>query len=522
MKLSRLIAAVNPAKIKGSVEGDIASLGFDSRRVTPGQLFFALKGEAVDGHDFIAGATAKGAVAVVCEHLPASCDEKVCYIEVPDSHYAMGLMAAEFYGRPSAQLKLVGITGTNGKTTTVTLLYRLFRALGYKVGLLSTVENYIDDRVVKAERTTPDALQTQRLLSEMVAAGCSYCFMEVSSHAVVQHRIAGLEFDGALFSNITHDHLDYHKTFEAYIKAKKLFFDELPASAFALINLDDRNGRTMTQNTKAQVKTYALQTLSDFHGRIIEKSFEGMHLNIDGVEVWTRFTGRFNAYNILLVYATAQLLGVDKNETLRLLSSMGSVPGRFEVVNGERRTDVLTPSPSPSVAVGSRQSAVGNLLPTATANCQLSPLTAIIDYAHTPDALQNVIDTINDIRHDEQRLITVVGCGGNRDKAKRPVMARIAVGGSDKVVFTSDNPRDEDPNAILDDMYAGLAAGELARAIRIADRREAINTAIHLSRPGDIILIAGKGHETYQEVKGTQTHFDDKEVFLCCITCLNI
>ena len=485
MKLSQLIAAVTPAKVKGSVDCDIASLEFDSRRVMPGQLFFALKGEAADGHDFISDTVAKGAAAVVCEHLPTSCDEKVCYIEVPDSHYAMGLMAAEFYGHPSAQLTLLGVTGTNGKTTTVTLLYRLFRALGYKVGLLSTVVNYVDDKMVKAERTTPDALQIQRLMADMVKAGCTYCFMEVSSHAVVQHRIAGLAFDGALFSNITHDHLDYHQTFEAYIKAKKMFFDALPASAFALINLDDRNGRTMVQNTKAKVKTYSLHTLADFHCRIIENTFEGIHLNMDGVAVWTRFTGKFNAYNLLLVYATAQLLGVDKNETLRLLSLMEPVSGRFEVVQGKNN------------------------------------ITAIIDYAHTPDALQNVIDTINDIR-DEQRLITVVGCGGNRDKTKRPVMARIAVNGSDKVVFTSDNPRNEDPNAILDDMYAGLSAGELARAIRIADRREAINTAIHLSCPGDIILIAGKGHETYQEVKGTRTHFDDKEIFLCCITSLNI
>jgi UDP-N-acetylmuramoyl-L-alanyl-D-glutamate--2,6-diaminopimelate ligase len=486
MKLSQLIDAVTPAKVVGNVNSDVASLGFDSRRVTLGQLFFALKGEAADGHDFISGAVAKGAAAVVCEHLPASCDEKVCYIEVPDSHYAMGCIAAEFYGHPARQLKLVGITGTNGKTTTVTLLYRLFRALGYKVGLLSTVANYIDDNMLKADRTTPDALQTQRLMADMVKAGCAYCFMEVSSHAVVQQRIASLEFDGALFSNITHDHLDYHKTFEAYIKAKKMFFDTLPASAFALTNLDDRNGGTMVQNTKAMVKTYALHTLADFHCRIIENTFEGMHLNIDEVEVWTRFTGRFNAYNLLLAYAAAQLLGVEKNETLRLLSAMEPVPGRFEVLHGKNN------------------------------------ITAIIDYAHTPDALQNVMDTINDIRHDEQRLITVVGCGGNRDKTKRPVMARIAAAGSDKVVFTSDNPRNEDPNAILDDMYAGLSAGAAARAIRIADRREAINTAIHLSRPGDIILIAGKGHETYQEVNGVQTHFDDKEVFLCCITCLNI
>ena len=486
MNLHHLIDVVEPAKVKGKADCEIASLGFDSRRVTPGQLFFALKGEAADGHDFISDVVAKGAAAVVCEHLPASCDEKVCYIEVPDSHYAMGCMAAEFYGHPSKELTLVGVTGTNGKTTTVTLLYRLFRALGHKVGLLSTVANYIDDKVVKADRTTPDALQTQRLMAEMVKAGCTYCFMEVSSHAVIQHRIAGLAFDGALFSNITHDHLDYHNTFEAYIKAKKMFFDTLPASAFALTNLDDRNGRTMVQNTKAKVKTYSLHTLADFHCRIIENSFEGMQLNIDGVDVWSRFTGRFNAYNLLLVYAAAQLLGVDKNETLRLLSGMEPVSGRFEVVRGKNN------------------------------------ITAIIDYAHTPDALQNVIDTINDIRHDEQRLITVVGCGGNRDKTKRPLMARIAAGGSDKVVFTSDNPRNEDPNAILDDMYAGLSPGEAACAIRIADRREAINTAIHLSRPGDIILIAGKGHENYQEVKGTQTHFDDKEVFLCCITSLNI
>jgi len=476
MNLTQLISAINPLQITGAANRNIRSLGFDSRSIEQEQLFFALQGASVDGHGFIDEAIAKGAIAVVCERLPEKLNPSVCYIQVADSHEAMGLMAAEFYGHPSKQLKLVGITGTNGKTTTVTLLYRLFRALGYKAGLLSTVVNYIDDKEIPAVRTTPDAIQIQRLMADMVAAGCTYAFMEVSSHAVVQHRIAGLHFTGAIFSNITHEHLDYHKTFEAYIKAKKMFFDNLPDTAFALVNIDDRNGKVMLQNTKAKAKTYALQTLADFNCRIVEDTFEGMHLNLCGAELWTRFIGRFNAYNVLAVYATAQLLGVESTEAMRLISAMESVAGRFECVRGK------------------------------------NAVTAIVDYAHTPDALQNVIDTINDIRHDNQRLITVVGCGGNRDKAKRPVMARIAADCSDTAIFTEDNPRFEDPEAILDDMYAGLNPAQQNKSLRIRNRREAIKTAVHLAKSGDIILIAGKGHENYHEVKGVQTHFDDKEI----------
>ncbi len=475
MKLTQLIQAVTPLKVLGDTHCEIRSLGFDSRNIAAGQLFFALVGAAADGHAFIGEALRKGAVAVVCEQLPADIDPAVCYIQVADSHLDMGRMAAAFYGHPSKQLKLVGITGTNGKTTTVTLLYRLFRALGHKTGLLSTVVNYIDDQEVKAVRTTPDAIQIQRLMADMVAGGCTYCFMEVSSHAIVQHRISGLHFDGAVFSNITHDHLDYHKTFEEYIKAKKMYFDHLPASSFALINIDDRNGRVMVQNTKAAVKTYSLQAPADFNCRIIENTFEGMHLNICTAEVWTRFIGRFNAYNVLAVYAVTQLLGVDKHEALRLISAMEPVAGRFEYVRGA------------------------------------NGVTAVIDYAHTPDALQNVIDTINDIRTDGQRLITVVGCGGNRDTTKRPVMARIAADCSDTAIFTEDNPRFEDPETILDEMLAGLNLSQQDRCLRIRNRKEAIKTAVQMARTGDIILIAGKGHETYHEVKGVQTHFDDKE-----------
>ena len=476
MILTQLISAINPLHLQGTTEHSIRILGFDSRCVEQGQLFFALKGEETDGHNFIDEAIGKGALAVVCERLPKKLNPAATYIQVADTHEAMGLMAAEFYGHPSKHLTLTGVTGTNGKTTTVTLLYRLFRALGYKTGLLSTVVNYVDDKEVEAVRTTPDSIQTQRLMAEMLAAGCTHAFMEVSSHAVVQRRIAGLHFAGAVFSNITHDHLDYHKTFDAYIKAKKMFFDNLPATAFALVNIDDRNGKVMVQNTKAKVKTYAMQTLADFNCRIIEPTFEGMHLNMCGTELWTRFIGRFNAYNALAVYATAQLLGIDAVETMRLISAMEPVAGRVEYVRGSNN------------------------------------VTAIVDYAHTPDALQNVIDAINDIRHDNQRLITVVGCGGNRDKAKRPVMARIAADCSDTAILTEDNPRFEDPEAILDDMYAGLNHAQQDKCLRIRNRREAIKTAVHLAKAGDIILIAGKGHENYHEVKGVKTHFDDKEI----------
>jgi UDP-N-acetylmuramoyl-L-alanyl-D-glutamate--2,6-diaminopimelate ligase len=503
--LADLIKDIRPLEIKGSPATEITSLGLNSQTVEGGQLFFALRGEKTDGHSFIENAVAKGAVAVVCEQLPGKQEAEVCYVVVKDTHAAMGTVAAAFYGNPSRHLSLVGITGTNGKTTTVTLLYRLFRALGYKAGLLSTVTNFVDEVEVPATHTTPDAITLNKLLAEMVRAGCRYCFMEVSSHAIVQERIAGLHFAGALFSNITHDHLDYHKTFSEYLRAKKLFFDRLPDTAFALVNTDDKNGRVMVQNTKAKVKTYALHTLADFHCRIIEKSFDGMHLHIDGWDVWTPFIGVFNAYNLLLVYATAQLLGVEKNETLRLLSAMKPVAGRFETVNGVRSTV------NGERSTGDKRKGNACVAPTPF-TVDRSPLTVIVDYAHTPDALQNVLDTINDLRRGEA-LITVVGCGGNRDAAKRPIMARMAADNSDKVIFTSDNPRFEEPEAILADMKAGLDAAQRSKSLFITDRREAIRAALMLAQSGgDIVLIAGKGHETYQEIKGVRTPFDDREV----------
>jgi UDP-N-acetylmuramoyl-L-alanyl-D-glutamate--2,6-diaminopimelate ligase len=502
MSFVDLIKDLQPLEIQGVPTVEITSLGFHSQKVTSGQLFFALRGEKADGHGFIADAVANGAAAVVCEQLPEALDaaghKAVCYVLVKDSHAAMGKIAATFYGNPSQRLRLIGVTGTNGKTTTVTLLYHLFRSLGYKVGLLSTVTNRIDDIESPATHTTADAVTLNRLLAEMVQAGCAYCFMEVSSHAIVQERIAGLHFTGALFSNITHDHLDYHHTFSEYIRAKKRFFDSLPATAFALVNADDKNGLVMVQNTRANTKTYALRKWADFNARIVENSLEGMHLNIDGKEVWTPLVGAFNASNLLLVYATARLLGVEQDEALRLLSALQPVPGRFETVHPTPALPEREGAPTPSGRVGE--------------GC-----TVIVDYAHTPDALQNVLSTINAIRRDAP-LITVVGCGGNRDAAKRPVMARMAADHSDKVVFTSDNPRFEEPDAILAEMKAGLDIAQRSRALFITDRREAIHTALMLAQPERaIVLIAGKGHETYQEVKGVKTPFDDRKVARECL-----
>ena len=461
------------ACVIGSEATEVRALALDSRRVAEGTMFFAVVGTATDGHAYIAGAIEQGAVAIVCQQLPEQLSEGVCYVVVEDTTAVVGTMASNFYNRPSEQLKLVGITGTNGKTTTVTLLYEMFRALGYRVGLLSTVENRIDGRVVPTSHTTPDPITLNALLAEMVEVGCDYCFMEVSSHSIVQRRIGGLHFAGALFSNITHDHLDYHKTFAEYIRAKKQFFDELPREAFALVNIDDRNGEVMVQNTRARVSRLSLRSMADFVGRVIEMHLDGMLLRIDGRELWVRFLGRFNAYNLLTVYGAAVLLGADKEEVLRVLSMLESVNGRFEALRSE------------------------------------DGVTAIVDYAHTPDALQNVIDTINDIRGGASRLFVVVGCGGNRDKTKRPEMAQIAVRGGDQAILTSDNPRGERPDAILDDMVAGLEPTD--RYLRIADRREAIRTAVMLAAAGDVILIAGKGHETYQEIEGVKHHFDDRE-----------
>ena len=473
MKLKDIIKGLD-CKTSGDVNVEVDNLQFDSRRVSAGTLFVAQPGTKVDGHNFIGKSVESGAVAVVCQHIPDEAPKGVAYIVVPDSSEALGLMAANFYGHPSSQLKLVGITGTNGKTTTVTLLHRMFRLLGHHVGLVSTIVNKIDEEELPTGHTTPDALELNQLLRRMVDAGCDYCFMEVSSHAVVQKRIAGVEFAGGIFSNITHDHLDFHKTMANYIAAKKGFFDALPKTAWALTNIDDRNGKVMVQNTRAKVYTYGLQQKGDFHCKVLEESFEGMHLSINGKELWSRLVGRFNAYNLLAIYGAAVLSGAKEEEALRLLSTLAPAPGRFQYVNGRG-------------------------------------ITAIIDYAHTPDALQNVIETINAIRKPTQQLITVVGCGGDRDRTKRPEMAQIGADGSDKLVLTSDNPRTEKPESILDDMEAGLSAEQLSHTVRITDRRQAIRTACMMAREGDIILIAGKGHETYQEVNGVRSHFDDIE-----------
>ncbi len=465
-------------RIVGPAEREIAGLTYDSRCVERGSCFFAVAGTQCDGHDFIPAAVERGAAAVVCQRLPETTDPAVTYVEVADTNAAMADLAAAYYDDPSRELKLVGITGTNGKTTTVTLLHDLFRALGYEAGLISTVVYRIGGREIEATHTTPDAIRLNAMMREMADAGCAYCFMECSSHAIVQERIRGLHFAGGIFSNITHDHLDYHKTFAEYIRAKKLFFDRLPAGAFALTNIDDRNGRVMVQNTAATIRTLSLRSAADFRCKIVEQHPDGMLLRIDGDEAWFRFLGRFNAYNLLTVYAAARLLGEDKQEVLRAMSTLAPVSGRFETIRAADGT------------------------------------TAIVDYAHTPDALENVLRTIEEIRRPEQKLIVVCGCGGDRDRTKRPEMAAIAVKYADTAVFTSDNPRNEDPEAILGEMTAGLDAG--ARCLRIADRGEAIRTASLLAAAGDIILVAGKGHETYQIVGAEKRHFDDREEVRRC------
>ncbi|WP_288778540.1 UDP-N-acetylmuramoyl-L-alanyl-D-glutamate--2,6-diaminopimelate ligase [uncultured Alistipes sp.] len=459
--------------LHGDGSTTVAALAYDSRAVTRGDCFFATRGTQSDGHDFIPDAVAKGASAVVCEQLPAETAHGVAYVVVPDAAGALADMAAAFYGHPSRELKLVGITGTNGKTTTATLLYDLVRALGYKAGLVSTVVYKVGERIVEATHTTPDPVRLNAMMREMADEGCEYCFMECSSHAIVQQRTRGLHFAGGIFSNITHDHLDYHKTFAEYIRAKKLFFDSLAKDAFALTNADDKNGRIMVQNTAAGIHTYSLRTMADFRCKIVEMHVDGMLLRIDGQEVWVGLVGRFNAYNLLAVYGAAVLLGLDRAEVLRAMSMLHAVSGRFEFVRAENGT------------------------------------TAIVDYAHTPDALENVIQTIQEIRTPTQQLIVVCGCGGDRDRTKRPEMAQIAVKYADTAIFTSDNPRHESPGAILDEMAAGLDPG--ARFLRIVDRAEAIRSAAMLSRPGDILLIAGKGHETYQIIGDVKHHFDDKE-----------
>lgn len=473
MKLTDILQGSN-ATISGNCDIEIGDIAFDSRKVRKGSLFIAQRGVHTDGHQYIGIAVNNGASAIVCEQMPKEQANGVCYIQVEDSSKTLGLVADNFYQHPSRQLHLVGITGTNGKTTTVTLLHRMFRMAGFHAGLLSTIVNKIDEEEYPTQHTTPDALETNQMLRKMVDAGCQYCFMEVSSHAVVQGRIAGLSFAGAIFSNLTHDHLDYHKTMAGYIAAKKGFFDNLSKEAFALVNIDDRNGMVMVQNCAATVKTYSLQRMADFHCKIIEDTFQGLCLQINGKEVWTRLVGRFNAYNLTAIYATAILCGLAEDETLRMLSQLEAAEGRFEYVSGRG-------------------------------------ITAIVDYAHTPDALQNVLQTINSIRQKRQRLITVVGCGGDRDKTKRPEMAQIAAQQSDKLILTSDNPRTEDPEQILNDMEAGLNADAKWSTLRITDRRQAIRTACMIAEEGDIILVAGKGHEKYQEINGKRSHFDDKE-----------
>lgn len=474
--LSDILRSVNFKQMKGASDIQISAITYDSREVKAGSLFFAVKGTRVDGHSFIAQVIEKGAAAIVCENLPQNLIGSVSYIQVDDSSYASGIIASNWFGNPSKKLRLVGITGTNGKTTTVTLLFNLFRELGYHTGLLSTILNRIDDDIIPSTHTTPDAIQLNFLLNHMVEKGCSYCFMEVSSHAIVQNRIAGLTFTGAIFSNLTLDHLDFHKTFDEYLKAKKRFFDELPSTAFALTNLDDRNGLVMLQNTKADKYTYSFQKMADFKGRIIEAPLDGLHLDLDGNEIWCRLVGKFNGYNLMAVYAAGVLLEQDPLEVLTILSKLESVEGRFDYIK------------SPQGTIG------------------------IVDYAHTPDALQNVLETINQLRTGNEMLITVVGCGGDRDKSKRPIMARIAARLSDRVILTSDNPRSEVPEQIIAEMLAGVEK-EFSRNVQnITDRHDAIRIACAMSRDKDVILIAGKGHEKYQDINGIKHPFDDKEI----------
>jgi UDP-N-acetylmuramoyl-L-alanyl-D-glutamate--2,6-diaminopimelate ligase len=474
--LSDLLYKVRLEEVSGSTHMAISSVAFDSRKVKKDSFFVATTGTHVDGHDYIEAAIEAGAIAILCERLPEKKAENITYIKVADSTYALGIIACNFYDNPSEKLFLIGVTGTNGKTTCVTLLYNLFKLQGYSVGLLSTVNNKINQTIVPATHTTPDALSLNELLNTMVQHGCEYVFMEVSSHAVVQNRIAGLQFSGGIFTNITHDHLDYHKTFDEYIKAKKRFFDLLPSDAFALVNKDDRNGMVMLQNTKAQKHTYGLRTIADYKCRIIENHLNGLLLNINNKEVWVKLIGTFNAYNVLAVYAAAHLLKQDCTSILTALSNLSSVEGRFQYIKSQ-----------------------GGII-------------GIVDYAHTPDALKNVLETIKDIRTGNEQVITLVGCGGDRDAAKRPVMAAIACEYSNRVILTSDNPRSEDPESILDQMQKGVSPADMRKTLRITDRKEAIRTACTLGKPGDIILIAGKGHEKYQEIKGVKLAFDDLEI----------
>lgn len=477
-KLSQLLSAITPLEVIGSVDKEINLLTPDSRRVEAGAMFVAVRGTVVDGHSFIPVVSTTGVAAIVCEQLPQLLESGITYIKVENSAVALGHLASEWYGNPSRELKLVGVTGTNGKTTTATLIYEMARLMGNKAGLLSTVRNYVDDKPYATTQTTPDPLTINRLLREMVDAGCGYAAMEVSSHAADQHRIAGLHFAGAVFSNLTRDHLDYHKSVEAYLKAKKSFFDNLDADSFTLTNIDDKTGLVMTQNTRAAVKTYSLRSEADFTGRIVESRLDGTLLSLNGREVEVMFTGRFNAYNLTAVYGASVLLGWPVDDILRCMSMLVPVAGRFQTLRSPRG------------------------------------YVAVVDYAHTPDAVVNVLNAIREVVGDKAQVITVVGAGGNRDHGKRPIMAAEAARLSDRLILTSDNPRFEDPRAILADMEAGLDASQRPRTLTIVDRREAIRTATALAQPGDVVLIAGKGHEDYQEINGVKHHFDDRETVL--------
>ncbi|QQR85289.1 MAG: UDP-N-acetylmuramoyl-L-alanyl-D-glutamate--2,6-diaminopimelate ligase [Flavobacteriales bacterium] len=474
--LKEILYRVRIEQVVGSTNAAIELVTFDSRAVKPLTLFVAVKGTKSDGHAFIAKAIEQGATAILCETLPEQLDEDVCYVRVPDCQQAMAIVAANFFEQPSTKLKLVGITGTNGKTSTAMMLYRLYRALGFKCGLLSTVEIRIGNKVIPSTHTTPDAVRINELLAEMVAERCTHCFMEVSSHSVVQHRVTGLRFAVGVFSNITHDHLDYHGTFAEYIKAKKGFFDQLPEEAVALVNADDANSAVMVQNARAQKRSYAIQNMADHKARIIENQLSGLHLSLDGHDVYTRLVGAFNASNLLAVYCTAIALGEAPLQVLTALSDLEPPRGRFQLVRGAKG------------------------------------VMGIVDYAHTPDALKNVLTTIQDVCTGDERVYTVVGCGGDRDRTKRPVMARIAAEYSQVVVLTSDNPRSEDPSAIIEEMKAGLSTADRTRCFSVVDRREAIAMACNLAKPGDVVLLAGKGHETYQEIAGVKHDFDDVAV----------
>jgi len=477
-KLSDILYKVHTTALSGNTDIDINDIQIDSRKAGKGSLFVAVKGVAADGHLFIEKAIAQGAVAIVCEQMPSQV-EGITYVQTSNSAEAAGQLAHNFYDQPTQKLKLVGVTGTNGKTTVATLLYKLFTCLGYKCGLVSTVENMISGKIIPATHTTPDAVSLNALLNQMVEEGCTYAFMEVSSHAVHQQRIAGLEFAGGLFTNITHDHLDYHKTFDEYIRAKKGFFDGLNSSAFAITNLDDKRGNVMVQNTAAKKYSYSLRTVSDFKGKILENSLGGLVMNINEQEVHFRLIGEFNAYNLLAVYGAAICLGEDKAHVLQCLSNTTGAEGRFDYI------------------ISPKEKIIG-----------------IVDYAHTPDALVNVLETIKKLRQGHESVITVVGCGGDRDKTKRPVMGEVACEHSDRVIFTSDNPRSEDPLKILEDMEATLNSAAKRKYLSIADRKQAIKTAVDMAKPEDIVLIAGKGHEKYQEINGVKHHFDDREVLL--------